>query len=200
MVSEDLWNRTMNTSVIVPLYPREEIESQTVFFVPIDDLYANCTLVQSIDDDDLGVDLSCCDDAAMRAVEEGLRSYLDIDDLKEQKIRRPPGVGRGDFWPRQRDVLWGTRYGQQRERYVAMPSDEMNVRADSTAMLFMTSRDKAWRSRWQVPREGGFVISGDIDQFRYSELVDDSRPAPPTLSRSEMAEVASAVANVLNLG
>lgn len=189
----------MNTSVIVPLYPFEEIESQTVFFVPIDDLYANCTLVQSIDDDDLGPDLYRCEDAAMRAVEEGLRTYLDIDDLKEQRIRRSPAVGRGDFWPRQRDVLWGTRHDHQRERYVAMPSDEMNVRVDSTAMLFMTSRSKTWRSRWQVPREGGFVISGDIDQFHYSELVDDRRPSPPMLSRSEMAEVARAVAVVLEL-
>jgi mRNA-degrading endonuclease toxin of MazEF toxin-antitoxin module len=200
VVSEDLWNRTMSTSVIVPLYPLEEIETRTVFFVPVDDLYADCTLVQSLDDDDLGADIGRCRDAAMSAVEEGLRAYLDIDDLREQRIRRPPAVGRGDFWPRQRGVLWGTRHGDQRERYVAMPSDELNVRADHTAMLFMTSRDKAWRSRWQVPREGGFVISGDIDQFSYSELVGSRRPSPPNLSRSEMAEVATAVASVLELG
>jgi mRNA-degrading endonuclease toxin of MazEF toxin-antitoxin module len=199
VLSEDPWNNAMSTSVIVPLYALEELDQPTTLLVVIDSFYADCSLVQSIDHDDLGDELESCDERALTAVGVGLRTYLDIDDLLEQSIRRPPSVGRGGFWPRQREIYWGTRFGVQRERYATMPSDEMNVRADQTAMLFLTSRDKSWRSRWQVPRTGGYVISGDIDQFSYVELEDRGRPTPSNLTRAEMAGVAAAVAEVLAL-
>jgi mRNA-degrading endonuclease toxin of MazEF toxin-antitoxin module len=199
VVSENPWNDAMSTSVIVPLYPLAELERPTTLLVAVDPFYADCSLVQSIDHDDLGDELGLCSADALAAVCAGLRIYLDVDDLLAQRIRRPPSVGRSDFWPRQREIYWGTRFGEQRERYATMPSDELNVRADHTVMLFLTSRDKRWRSRWQVPPEGGYVISGDIDQFGYDELEHRQRPAPPRLTRPEMAEVAAAVVDVLQL-
>jgi mRNA-degrading endonuclease toxin of MazEF toxin-antitoxin module len=200
VVSEDPWNRAMNTSVIVPLYPLEEIERATDLLVAIDSHhYADCTLVQSLDEDDIGEEITECEPEPLSAVGFGLGVYLDIDDLIGKRIRRPPTTGRGDFWPRQREIYWAARFGDQRERYAGMPSDEFNVRSNHTAMLFLTLRDKSWRSRWQVPRDGGYVVSGDIDQFDYRELDERLRPDPRALSRPEMAEVAHAVAEVLQL-
>ncbi len=199
VVSEDPWNDTMRTSVVVPLYPLGDLESEGTFHVPVGRLSADCTLVQSLDHDDLGDEQGACPEEALAAVEHALRIYLDIDDLLEQRIRRPPAVGRSGFWPRQRGIYWGRRFGRQRERYAVLPSDEVNVRSQHTAMLFLRSRDKAWRSRWQVPREGGWVIAGDIDQLAYGELEDRRRPSPDSLSRAEMADIARAVSDVLEL-
>lgn len=202
VLSENRWNETMKSSVIVPLYPRrsEESEHAALLQPPVDDdSYADCTLLQSLDDDDLGNLVEACDQEALDAVVRGVRTYLGIDALLTRKIERPPARGRSTFWPRQRDVYWGRRFETQRERYLIAAEDEFNIRSDRTAALFLTSRGKNWRSRWQVPVHGGFVISGDIDQFAYVELDEQNRPKPSQFTRDEMAEVAAALVEVLEL-
>ncbi|MBA3736261.1 MAG: type II toxin-antitoxin system PemK/MazF family toxin [Actinobacteria bacterium] len=202
IVSEDPWNETMQASVVVPIYRREgEISEHAALLQPsLDDAhYADCTLVLSLDHDDLGHFVDQASGEALAAVVGGLRAYLDIDDLMAKRIKRPPSVGRATFWPRQRDIYWGRRFGEQRERYLIVADDEFNVRAEQTAAMFLTSRDKTWRSRWQVPGGGGFVITGDIDQFDYNEFDDRARPDPKEFSRDEMAEVAAAIVDVLEL-
>lgn len=202
VLSEDHWNETMKSSVIVPLYPRgsEESEHAALLQPPVDgDLYADCTLLQSLDDDDLGDLVDACGQEALDPVVRGVRAYLDIDALLTRKIKRPPARGRSTHWPRQRDVYWGRRFEAQRERYLIAADDEFNVRSDRTAAMFLTSRDKNWRSRWQVPVRGGFVISGDIDQFAYVEFDEQNRPNPSEFTRDEMAEVAAALVDVLEL-
>lgn len=119
-----------------------------------------------------------------------------------QRIRRPLAVGRSGFWPRQRGVYWGPGFESaplQHERYAVVPSDEHNIRADSTAAVFMTSRNEDWRSRWQVPRAGGWAITGDIDTCGYDEFDHRGRPSPSELNRQEMAEVARGIEQVLKL-
>jgi mRNA-degrading endonuclease toxin of MazEF toxin-antitoxin module len=202
VLSEDRWNGTMKSSVIVPLYPRASEESQHAALLqpPVDDdSYADCTLLQSLDDDDLGDLIAACAREALYAVVRGVRTYLDVDALLARKIKRPPAGGRSTFWPRQRDVYWGRRFETQRERYLIAADDEFNIRSDRTAALFLTSRSKNWRSRWQVAVRGGFVISGDIDQFAYVELDEQNRPQPGQFTRDEMAEVAAALVDVLEL-
>lgn len=202
VLSEDRWNETMKSSAIVPFYSRRADESQHAALLqpPVDDdSYADCTLLQSLDDDDLGDLVEACDQEALDAVVRGVRAYLDIDALLTRKIKRPPARGRSTFWPRQGDVYWGRRFGTQRERYLIAADDEFNIRSERTAALFLTSRGKNWRSRWQVPVRGGFVISGDIDQFAYVELDEQDRPNPGQFTRDEMAEVAAALVDVLEL-
>jgi mRNA-degrading endonuclease toxin of MazEF toxin-antitoxin module len=202
VLSENRWNEAMQSSVIVPLYPRSRQESEhaALFQAPVDDtLYADCTLLQSLDDDDLGNLVEACDGEALDAVVRGIRTYLGIEALLARRIMRPPARGRSTFWPRQRDVYWGRRFETQRKRYLIAAEDEFNIRSDRTAALFLTSRNKTWRSRWQVPVHGGLVISGDIDQFAYVELEEQDRPNPSQLTRAEMAEVAAALIDVLDL-
>ena len=202
VLSENRWNETMKSSVIVPLYPRTEDESEHAaqLQVPVDDnSYADCTLLQSLDDDDLGNVVEACEQEALDAVVRGARTYLGIEALLARRIMRPPARGRSTFWPRQRDVYWGRRSENQRERYLIAAEDEFNIRSDRTAALFLTSRSKKWRSCWQVPVHGGFVISGDIDQFAYVELEEQNRPKPSQFTRDEMAEVAAALVDVLEL-
>jgi mRNA-degrading endonuclease toxin of MazEF toxin-antitoxin module len=202
VLSEDAWNAAMHSSVIVPLYRRDgEIGEHAELLQPAidEEHYGDCTLIQSLDHDDFGEVIVEARDDVLAAITTGVRAFLDIDDLLAQRIKRPPAIGRSTFWPHQRDIYWGRRYGEQRERYLVAADDEFNVRADHTAATFLTSRDKTWRSRWQAPGGGGFVVTGDIDQFDYNDFEDRARPDPPRFSRAEMAEVAAAIVTVLEL-
>lgn len=203
VLSEDPWNRAMNGAVIVPVYEdRGEPGVGHTLRPLLAQGYADCIRIQTLDDDDRGDDLGDCPPPELDAIKRGVRVFLDIDDLRAQRIRRPPAVGRSGFWPRQRSVQWGPSFEsnpEQHERYAVVPSDEHNVRQDYTAAVFMTSRDKSWRSRWQVPRTGGWVITGDIDTYGYDEFDHRGRPSPSELNRQEMADVARGIEQVLEL-
>ena len=199
VLSEDPWNQIMGDSVIVPIYHSDE-PPNTVIQPSFDDSrYADTTRIQTVDQGFLGDLVGQCPREVLAAIGAGVRAYFDLDGLTNKTIRRPPSIGRPTFWPHQRDVYWGTRYGEQRERYAVVSEDEFNIRAERCTTMFLTSRDKAWRTRWQVPRAAGFVIAGDIIPFQHAELDSRSRPTPQTLTRDEMAEVAVAVIETLEL-
>ncbi len=203
VLGEDPWNRAMNGAVIVPIYEdRGEPGVGGMLRPLLAQGYADCTRIQTLDDDDRGDDLGDCAPLELDAIKQGVRAFLDLDDLGAQRIRRPPAVGRSGFWPRQRGVYWGPSVEsapQQHERHAVVPSDEHNIRADYTAAVFMTSRNKNWRSRWQVPRTGGWAITGDIDIYEYDEFNHRDRPSPSELNRQEMAEVARGIEQMLKL-
>ena len=184
VISEDLWNDTMRDSVVVPVWP----EGPAGDFAPeVEGGIARCDLAAGIAHEDLGEELGPVDDNQMSAITAGVRAFLDLDTLiNPPRLRRPPSVGRADWWPARGAVHYGKRFGEQREIYAVLTPDEWNVRADYCSTVFLTSVDKKWRARWQVSVRGGYAIVCDLDVFRYSAL--DHR-APPKLTRLNAEEL-----------
>lgn len=188
VLSEDDWNHVMRDSVIVPLY--DDVPKEPTALRPeVAGLFADCTRVGGIEQDVLVEDRGEAAPEQLQAVVDGVRLYLDLENLQNPSgLRRPPSVGRTDWWPRRGEVLYGHRFGEQREIYGVITDDEWNVRGDYATCAFITSKFKTWRDRWQVPVRGGYAITGDIEPFAYVEL--DQRNRPPTikaLTRDELA-------------
>lgn len=177
VLSEDDWNRATEDSVVVPLYDDEPTVANPI--APrIGELWADCSLVGGIPQAFLVEEMAPADDAALKAVCDGVRLYLDLDTLlNPPRLRRAPSAGRSDWWPQRGEVYYGHRFGDQRERYGVITDDEWNVRNDYATCAFITSRFKNWRKRWQIPlTTGGFAIPPDIEPFEYPALEQRARP------------------------
>jgi mRNA-degrading endonuclease toxin of MazEF toxin-antitoxin module len=202
VLSEDDWNRVMGDSVVVPLYATEPVHPGALR-PKVGALWSDCTLLGGVDQELLGEDLGAADSQVLLEVGAAVRLYLDLDALIEPpRVRRPPTIGRSEWWPRRGEIHYGRRFGEQRERYGVITDDDWNVRNDYAACVFITSRFKQWRTRWQIPlASGGHAIAGDIEPFSYTEL--DARNRPPAgerqLSREDLQALARGLALVLAL-
>jgi hypothetical protein len=180
----------MDDAVIVPLL-EEQPPSENPLRPSVAPRWADCTLVGGVGQEILVADEGPADAEALEAVRRGVRLALDLDGLlAPPRLRRPPSVGRPDWWPPRGEIYYGHRYGAQRERYAVVTDDEWNVRNDYATCAFVTSQLKTWRKRWEIPLSmGSRAITGDIEPFPYVEL--DERGRPPhgerTLTRDDLA-------------
>ena len=198
VISADDWNRAMLTFVIVPIY--KGTAQVAVFQIQIDaDHYADASLVQSLDADDLGRELGIAASADLNRIGQAVADFLDLDALDRHEIRRPPARQKPGFWPHQRAIHWIDLGLSERKRVGVLTPDEHNAIAGYSASLYVTSRDKAWHRAWQVPCKGGWVITGDIIVRSHTALAGKRRPSPSELTRSEMGEVAERVRGTFGL-
>lgn len=189
VLSEDDWNEYANDSVIVPLF-REPDARETIVRPRLDgELIADCTVVTSVAQDDLGEPVGECSGDLMAAVAAGVRSYLGIDDLLDPPRVRPRTPGRSSWWPRQGQVCRATRIAPTAKWTVIVSEDSSNVVLDHAVGARLTSvQSKSRRRRWEVPVRGGYVICNDLHAIAHSGFEPRPRQAPP-LSRLDGSEL-----------
>ena len=199
VVSEDDWNNCLSDSVIVPLYP-DAPEDHLQLRPSVGDLWADCTRIGGVGHEDLVEEIYQANDNELKTIGQGIRLYLSLDTLQNPpRLRRPPSIGRSDWWPHRAEVFYGKRFGAQREIYGVITDDEWNIRGDYATCIFLTSVYKRWRERWQIPISGGYAITGDLEPFRYTELDNRSRPKLHKLNSDDMHALANGIALTLEL-
>jgi mRNA-degrading endonuclease toxin of MazEF toxin-antitoxin module len=199
VVSENAWNDMLSDSVIVPLFQSEG--AKTALTPRIGDLRADCSLVRVFEQESLYAFDREASATELTEVELGIRTFLDLDNLiQPPKLDLPVTAGRPDWWPKLARVYYGKRFADQRERYGVISPDEWNVRNDYASCIFITSRYKQWRSRWQVTvGKKSYAITCDIEPFTYTALSHDQPRDWSRISRDQMSDVATGVANALQL-
>jgi mRNA-degrading endonuclease toxin of MazEF toxin-antitoxin module len=198
VVSENDWNDTMRDSVVVPVMRLTGVRPNAlrVALDPEPDLYAQCTLVQSIAHEDIGAPLRVCPEEAWVRTRLGVRRFLDIDRRRTNSAKPPLAAGPTHWWPRQDDVHFATLPGVPQDKLMAAVSDNdwnSTVGARHCAAVRLTSRGpKAKRVRWEVPVSGGFVIVGDLYALPFTAMHRQAPPAkyPQRLSSDESSRIA----------
>jgi mRNA-degrading endonuclease toxin of MazEF toxin-antitoxin module len=196
VITEDAWNERMGDSVVVPLYQWPHAAPSLVL-VDVHGLRANCTRVQSMAHDFIGVRASSCPPEAWTRIRLGVRVFLDLDRRISQGPTREPTSPRTGWWPRQDDVHFARNPAAptQDKLYAAISDDDWNSHHASThvAAVRLTSRTKPQRRRWEVPVQGGYVVSGDVYAvpLGHFEQTAPRAPYPTSLTGAESAAIAT---------
>lgn len=191
VISEDAWNRAMNAVVIVPIYPGPPQVS--VFHIAVAEGYADVSRTQSIAIDDLAPAEGDIPRATLERIARATADFLDLPSLIAREIRRPPAGRYPAGYPQQRGVYWTDLGVGERKRVCVLTPDEHNRVAAYSTTLRLTSREKPQRRDWQVPCEGGWIITGDLIVRPHGLLDHRRRPRPNAIPRAGMSEVARRV-------
>ena len=202
ILSENDWNDYTRDCVVVPFIRDAEARASVVRPRLDDELIADCTVVTSIAQEDLGRRLGDCPADVLAATATGVRTYFGIDDtLNPPRIRRPTG-GRSGWWPRQAEVHMATRIAPEAKWVTIVSEHESNVVLNNAVAARLTSvGPKRGRTRWEVPVRGGYVICTDLHAIPYSSFEQRPRISPPLsqLNRAERQELAKRLAETLEL-
>lgn len=188
VVSENAWNDRMNTVIGVPLY--EGPPRVPIFHVAVGDRHVDTSRTQSIAIDDLGRPSGAVATDVLERVAQAASDFLDLPSLAAREIRRPPSGRHPTDRPHQRGVYWTDLGLDERKRVGVVTPDEHNRVASHVTTVRLTSRDKRWRRDFQVPCEGGWIITGDLILRSHTDLDHRRRPRPSEIPRVGMAEVA----------
>lgn len=196
-LSEQDWNDVVPDGIAVPIFDRGAGQQPSLMLVAMGETrFADCTKVQTVLDEFWGAAVGPCPDAALQHIEAGVRAFLTLDQLKAGRPAAPAGSGAADWWPTQGLVRYvEPPINGQRKMHGTLSEDAWNVIGPSWTTVRLTSRDKGWRSRWQVPVTGGFVVSGDLFATPRGDM-DSTPPRSPRPSRLVTAEL-SAIAERL---
>lgn len=197
VLTEDAWNERVGDSVVVPVFPAEDVKTNLYRVETAPGLVADCTRVQSLPHRFFGGRVGACPDEPWTRIRIGVRKHLDIDARIARRGRVSARTTRTDWWPRQREVYFATRSDVPGDKLYGVISDDVwNSRpavAYCTTTRLTSRGPKEWRRRWEVPVTGGWVVSGDLYLTAYRRM-DQTPPDParyPTdLSEEESAEIA----------
>ncbi|MGB0872464.1 MAG: hypothetical protein ACPGYP_04930 [Solirubrobacterales bacterium] len=201
VISEDDWNYAMHDVVAVPIYSVGLDDEEQLLRPRVGDYLADCTRIGSFHEDDLADFMFDAEQSEIDATAFGVRTFLDIDTmLSPPKFTPPPSISRRDWWPNRGGVYYGRSFNGQREIYGVITSDEWNVRNDYSACVFLTSVNKKWRSRWQIPiSSSGYAIICDVDIFRHGEFDHRAKTKVLRLTRDDLTAVAQGLVVSLEL-
>lgn len=205
VLTENDWNDAMRDSVVVPVF-RLPGATSNLFRVLVDDeLYAECTRVQSIAQARIGRPVSPCAEEAWVRVRIGVRRFLDVDRRIDMAPKPAAGDNRVDWYPHQDSVHFAAIPGIPDDKlFAAVSDDDWNSTpgVSHCCAVRLTSRGpKAARERWEVPISGGWVVAGDVYALPYAVMEQQPPPAeyPQMLTPEESANIAARQKRALSL-
>jgi mRNA-degrading endonuclease toxin of MazEF toxin-antitoxin module len=187
VLSENEWNSYTFDCVIVPFFDDPDAR-ETIVRPRLDaDLIADCTVVGSLAQEDLGEYLGDCPEDVLTKAAAGVRAYFAIDQALNPPRTRPRAPGRAGWWPRQAEVHLATRIADEGKWVTIISEDASNAVLDHAVGARLTSRAKGRRQRWEVHVRGSYVICNDLHAIAHSGFEPRPRRSPP-LPRLNAAE------------
>lgn len=203
VVSEQDWNDRVDDCVVVPCFTRRR-GAQSALMIPAgDERYADCTLVQSIPQDELGPEIGLASGDLWTRIRSGVRLFLCIDQLqRELPPLQPERPNVNGWWPRQGDVRY--RYvpaALATKMHAVITDDAWNSGQPYSCAARLTSRSKAWRRRWEGSVPGGWAIAADVFAVPHVDFDQSASkpPRPARLAPLQMRELAVGLQRLLSL-
>lgn len=202
VLSEQDWNDRVDDCVVVPCWRLPGRAPSPLLVHLGDDLYADCTRVQSIPQDELGDELAGVPDEQWARVRLGVRLFLCIDQLKGERSPLQPEHPSTGWWPRQGDVRYRhVPAAPATKMHAAITDDAWNGQHPYTCAAQLTSTSRAWRRRWEGLVPGGNVIAGDLALVVHEDF--DQRPPkaprPSRLTSAQLRDLATSLQRLLAL-
>jgi hypothetical protein len=204
VLSEDDWNRVIPDVVAVPVFKYPDQEPSLMLVALGDERFADCTKVQTVEESFWGTEEDACDATQLAEIEGGVRAFLSLTQMQDKRPAAPAKAppSKDNWWPAQGLVRYAqTAINDQCKMHAVISEDYWNEIGPSWSTVRLTRWTKAWRSRWEVPVTGGYVVSGDLFATPRGDL--DPRPPrsprPNRLTADELADTAAAIRTVLQL-
>ena len=203
VLSRQAWNDRVDDCVVVPCFNLPGRTPSDLLIHVSGDVFADCTRVQSVPQDELGPDDGYLAHVLWTRVRIGVRIFLRIDQLKAERPCAPPSNPNPGWWPHQADVRY--RYvpaALADKMHAVITEDAWNAQQPYSCAAQLTSTSKEWRQRWEAHVPGGNAVAGDIVAVPHADFdpKPPRSPRPDRLTPAEMKQLAASLQDVLSLG
>lgn len=203
VVSEDDWNVWATDSVVVPLYPADELAENSLrpAIIPRRGV-ADCTRLISMPHEQVGNLIEQCSPVDLAAVRQGIGVFLCVTDLRRARLTGPsPSVTH--WYPHQHRIYHANPIDQRSGKmYAVLTEDEhWNSVQNYVVTVRLTSVGKPARSTWESPVQGGYVCAGNLFALEHPEVArrPPSPPRPQALAAHEKVALAHGLTRLLTL-